>query len=65
MASTIARRIEREPGIAGLAEALAGLPASDVRSLLMEVYRGRAARITPAGVHAFRPISVTRYYPTS
>jgi hypothetical protein len=44
MSSRIVRRIERELGMAGLVEALASrLSASDLRSLLMEVYRLRAA----------------------
>jgi hypothetical protein len=53
MASKIAHRIERELGMAGLVDALAGkLPASDLRSILMEVYRVRAAGVTAAGIMA-------------
>lgn len=51
MPSTIAARIERELGITGLVEALAQrLPASDLRSLLMEVHRARAAGVKEAGL---------------
>lgn len=46
MPSRITRRIERDLGIKGLLDALANkLAASDLRSLLMEVYRIRAAGV--------------------
>src|SRR6266851_9580216 len=46
MQSTITRRIERELGITGLLDALANkLPASDLRSLMLEVYRIRASQV--------------------
>lgn len=57
MSSRITDRIERELGIGGLVEALASkLPASDLRSLLMEVYRDRAAAVKEADIreHAAR-----------
>src|SRR5689334_4628817 len=53
MSSTIANRIERESGLAGLVECLSSrLPPSDLRSLLMEVYRVRAEGVTEAGIRA-------------
>jgi hypothetical protein len=53
MPSGIAHRIERELGFTGLVDALAGkLPASDLRSLLMEVYRTRAAGVREAAIRA-------------
>ncbi|QOY92290.1 hypothetical protein [Paludibaculum fermentans] len=57
MPSKIVHRIERELGVAGLAEALAvRLPASDLRSLLLEVYqlRARAAKESAALAQAER-----------
>ena len=46
MPSEIVRRIERELELPGLMDALASkLSASDLRSLLMEVYRARAAEV--------------------
>jgi hypothetical protein len=42
MTPLIARRIERELGITGLLDSLAKLPPSELRSVLMEVYRMRA-----------------------
>jgi hypothetical protein len=51
MQSRIVHRIEREMGVAGLVEALTGkLPASDLRSLLMEVYRARSAGVKEATI---------------
>ena len=51
MSSRITDRIERNLGIGGLAQALASkLPASDLRSLLMEVYRDRAAAVKDADI---------------
>jgi hypothetical protein len=53
MPSRIAHRIERELGMAGLVDALATrLSASDLRSILMEVYRARAAEVEIAGIRA-------------
>jgi hypothetical protein len=57
MPSTIAHRIERELGMSGLVDGLASkLSASDLRSILMEVYRVRAAGVEAAGIcaHAAR-----------
>src|SRR5262249_6979303 len=57
MSSRITDRIERQLGIGGLVEALASkLPASDLRSLLMAVYRDRAAAVKEADIreHAAR-----------
>ncbi len=57
MPSKIALRIEREAGMAGLVDALANkLSASDLRSILMEVYRARAAAVkeTDLLAHALR-----------
>jgi hypothetical protein len=46
MQSTITRRIERQLGITGLIGALANkLPASDLQSLMLEVYRIRASQV--------------------
>ena len=51
--SDILRRIERETGIPDLAAILSGrLEAADLHSLLLEVYRERAVRRTPAVVLA-------------
>ncbi|HLJ51693.1 MAG TPA: hypothetical protein VKU01_37060 [Bryobacteraceae bacterium] len=53
MQSTIARRIERELGMAGLVDALASkLSASDLRSILMEVFRDRSAGVKEAEIRA-------------
>jgi hypothetical protein len=53
MPSRIAHRIERELGMAGLVDALATkLSASDLRSILMEVYRDRAAEVKESGIRA-------------
>lgn len=53
MPSEIVRRIERELGLTGLTDALATkLSASDLRSLLMEVYRDRAAAVKVAALRA-------------
>ena len=56
MPSKITHRIERELGMTGLVEALAKLSASDLRSILMEVYRDRTAGVAEAGIlaHASR-----------
>jgi hypothetical protein len=57
MLSKIVHRIEHELGMTGLVNALTEqLSASDLSSLLMEVYRIRAARIKEAGMlaHAAR-----------
>jgi hypothetical protein len=48
----IIERIEREAGAPGLAETLAGLPPTDLQSLLLEVYRLRAERRAPASLLA-------------
>ena len=51
MPSRIAQSIERQLGMAGLVDALAGkLSASDLRSLLMEVYAVRSAAVTEAEI---------------
>ena len=51
MPSRIIDRIERQLGFVGLAQSLAGrLPASDLRSLMLEVYEQRAAAVTEAGI---------------
>jgi hypothetical protein len=48
MSSGIARRIEREWSLPGLFEALSGkLAPSDLRSLLLETFRDRAAAVKP------------------
>src|SRR6266481_8575870 len=53
MPSRIADRIERELGMAGLVDALASkLSASDLRSILMEVYRSRAAGVKESDIRA-------------
>ena len=52
MPSAITSRIERELGLTGLVDALTRLPASDLRSLLMDVYRTRAAAVTEATIAA-------------
>jgi hypothetical protein len=56
MSSRIIPRIERELGISGLVDSLARLPASDLRSILMEVYRIRSAGTKESGIleHAAR-----------
>jgi hypothetical protein len=57
MPSRIAHRIERELGMPGLVDALASkLPASDLRSIMMEVYLARAEGVNAAGIcaHAAR-----------
>src|SRR4051794_24228802 len=51
MASRPLQRILRESGVVNLLEALAErLAPTDLQSLLLEVYRRRAARQTPAGL---------------
>jgi hypothetical protein len=51
MPNAITRRIERELGYPGLTDALvANLSASDLQSLLIEVYRARAERAKDAGI---------------
>src|SRR5512144_1149122 len=45
MPSKNTRRIERELGITGLLDALGKAPASDLQSLLMEVYAVRATAV--------------------
>ena len=53
MPSKIVHRIERELGMAGLVDALASkLNASDLRSIMMEVFRARAAGVQAAGIWA-------------
>jgi hypothetical protein len=53
MPSRIAHRIERALGMVGLVDALASkLPASDLRSLLMEVYQARAAEVEASDIRA-------------
>jgi hypothetical protein len=53
MPSKIAHRIERELSMAGLVDALASkLSASDLRSIPMEVYRDRSARVKEAEIRA-------------
>jgi hypothetical protein len=53
MPSRIAHRIERALGMVGLVDALASkLPASDLRSLLMEVYQARAAEVEASDIQA-------------
>lgn len=53
MRSTIPRRIEGELGIPGLLDALATkIPASDLRSLLLEVYRIRASGLREPSILA-------------
>jgi hypothetical protein len=53
MPSRIAHRIERALGMAGLVDALASkLSASDLRSLLMEVYQARAAAVDASDIRA-------------
>jgi hypothetical protein len=44
------RRIEREAGLPGLADALARLAPSDLQSLLLHVFRAQAGRRDPATV---------------
>jgi hypothetical protein len=53
MPSRITSRIERELGSSDLVDSLAkGLPPSDLQSLLMEVYRIRAAEVKEHGIRA-------------
>jgi len=52
MPSVITSRIERELGLTGLVDALTRLPASDFRSLLMDVCRTRATGVTEAAIAA-------------
>jgi hypothetical protein len=53
MPTEIARRIERELGFEGLVDALSKrLPASDLQSLLIEVYRNRSGAVKEASVLA-------------
>jgi hypothetical protein len=47
---TLIDRIERATGVPGLAAKLGDLPPADLRSLLLEVHRRQAARVTPAQV---------------
>jgi hypothetical protein len=46
----IIERIEREAGLPGVVDRLAGLAGADLRSLLLEVTRRRAERLSPADV---------------
>jgi hypothetical protein len=51
MSNPIVERIQREAGIPDLIEALvARLDPTDLQSLLLEVYRRRAAEVTPSGL---------------
>ena len=53
MPSRIAHRIERALGMVGLVDALASkLSASDLRSLLMEVFQARAAEVEASDIRA-------------
>lgn len=54
MTDEIVRRIEREAGTPGLTELLAGMPGTDLRSLLLDVTRRRSATRTPADLVADR-----------
>ncbi|CAM3508720.1 hypothetical protein KIPE111705_11710 [Kibdelosporangium persicum] len=47
---TLIDRIERTSGVPGLAGLLADLAPADLRSLLLEVHRRQAAKLTPAQV---------------
>jgi hypothetical protein len=49
---SLINRIERETGLTGLVDALGSLPPADLRSLLLEVHRRQAAKVTPAQVLA-------------
>jgi hypothetical protein len=49
---TLIDRIERATGVPGLATMLGDLAPADLRSLLLEVYRRQAAKLTPAQVLA-------------
>nr|WP_042185886.1 hypothetical protein [Kibdelosporangium sp. MJ126-NF4]CEL16949.1 hypothetical protein [Kibdelosporangium sp. MJ126-NF4]CTQ91822.1 hypothetical protein [Kibdelosporangium sp. MJ126-NF4] len=49
---TLLDRIERTTGVPGLAGLLADLAPADMRSLLLEVHRRQAAKLTPAQVLA-------------
>jgi ribosomal protein S18 acetylase RimI-like enzyme len=42
----VVARVEREAGVSGLTEVLAGLPPTDLQSLMLEVYRSAAKRRT-------------------
>lgn len=50
--NAIINRIERQAGIPGLAATIANLPAPDLQSLLLDVYRQKAGRLTPAAILA-------------
>lgn len=50
--NAIINRIERQAAIPGLAATIANLPAPDLQSLLLEVYRQKASRRTPAAILA-------------
>ena len=50
MTDRIVERIEREAGLPGVVERLVGLPAADLRSLLLEVARRRSESVSPADV---------------
>jgi hypothetical protein len=53
MPSRIAQRIERELGMVSLVDTLASkVSASDLRSILMEVYRARAAAVNTSGIRS-------------
>ncbi|MET0234929.1 MAG: hypothetical protein ABW224_09850, partial [Kibdelosporangium sp.] len=49
---TLIDRIERATGVPGLAAILGDLAPADLRSLLLEVHRRQAAKLTPAQVLA-------------
>jgi hypothetical protein len=62
--SAIIERIERESGVAGLAEILADrLNPSDLQSLLIEVTRRRAAKRSPADL--LKDFSTSRFFGVS
>jgi hypothetical protein len=50
MGDAITRRIERQTGVPGLVDRLLGLPAADLRSLLLETMRRRAEQVDSADV---------------
>jgi hypothetical protein len=50
MDEALIRRIEREAGVTGLADALTKLSPTDLQSLLLEVHRRRARRLAPDDV---------------
>ncbi len=52
MTNKTLERIEREAGVPGLAALLAGLPPTDLQSLLLEVYREQAQKRQPAALLA-------------